>query len=120
MADLRMGDTAGRRRPLLDADAASVCVAVERGACSSGSADGANAAGLQALVALRDLELHPLTLGKALVAIALDLREVHEDVLTTVLLDEAVALLVTEPLDGTFCQPTRPPRTRGTGIARFC
>ena len=66
--------------------------------------EGANAAGLQALVPLDDVELDPLAFVQGLVAVGLDLGEVDEHVFTAVLLDEAVALLVAEPLHSAFCQ----------------
>src|SRR6516164_7886284 len=56
--------------------------------------------GLRAPVALRDLELDPLSLFEGAVAIRLDSREVDEDVLATVDGDEAVSLVRVEPLDG--------------------
>src|SRR6266498_258873 len=59
---------------------------------------------LQALVALHDLELDLLTLGQRLVAFPCNRREVDEDVLAALALDEAVALLVREPLDGALGQ----------------
>ena len=65
---------------------------------------GRDVRGLDALVALHDLELHALTLGQRLVAVHRDRGEVDEDVLATLTLDEAVALLVREPLDGALSQ----------------
>src|SRR5207248_8117812 len=59
---------------------------------------------LQALVALHDLELDLLTLGQRLVAFPCNRREVDEDVLPALALDEAIALLVREPLDGALGQ----------------
>ena len=56
--------------------------------------------GLRASVALRDLELDPLSLFEGAVAIRLDSREVDEDVLATVDGNEAVSLVRVEPLDG--------------------
>src|SRR5688500_2688481 len=54
-----------------------------------------------ALLALHDVELHALTLGEALKALALDARMVNEAVLLAVVTrDEAEALRVVEPLDG--------------------
>src|ERR1700736_619705 len=64
--------------------------------------------GLQALVALLDIELNALPLGQRAVALHRDLRVVDEDVLSTLTLDEAVALLVREPLDGALSQLTTP------------
>src|SRR5207248_5481473 len=60
--------------------------------------------GLGALGALDDLELHALALGQRLVAVHLDRREVDEDVLATLALDEPVALLIREPLHGALRQ----------------
>ena len=54
-----------------------------------------------------------------LVAVALDLGEVHEHVFTAVLLDESVALLVAEPLHGAFCQLVSSPLTL-PACARDC
>src|SRR5580704_11426720 len=56
--------------------------------------------GLRAPVALRDLELDPLTLFEGAVTIRLDSREVDENVLATVDGDKAVSLVRVEPLDG--------------------
>src|ERR1700759_4351596 len=56
--------------------------------------------GLRAPVALRDLELDPLSLFQAAVAIRLNRREVDEHVLATVYSNEAVSLVRVEPLDG--------------------
>src|SRR5829696_9225578 len=65
--------------------------------------------GLRALGAVGDLELDGLALVEGLVAVALDGREVDEDVVAAVAGDEAVALLVAEPLDGAFRQRAFPP-----------
>src|SRR6516164_6846537 len=56
--------------------------------------------GLRAPVALRDLELDPLSLLEGAVAIRLDSREMDENVLATVDGDKAVSLVRVEPLDG--------------------
>src|SRR6266568_3329024 len=59
---------------------------------------------LWALGTLAYLELHLLVLLQAAVARTLDLRVVHEHIRSAVIkLDEAVALLSTEPLDGAPC-----------------
>src|SRR6185503_19819496 len=68
--------------------------------------DHRNVRRLQALLALNDLELDALSLLEGLVAVHRDGREVDEDVLSLSALDEAVALLVREPLHGAFCQRT--------------
>ncbi|EGJ76514.1 putative cold shock protein [Streptomyces sp. Tu6071] len=65
--------------------------------CSGGSADHVR---LRALLALRDLELDPLTLLQGAVTVHLDRAVVDEYIRTTVDRDEAVALLRVEPLDG--------------------
>ena len=58
--------------------------------------------GLQALLALRDLERHLLAFLQRLEAAALDGTEVHEQVGAAVFRgDEAETLGVVEPLDGT-------------------
>src|SRR3954470_23672687 len=62
--------------------------------------DGANVLRLRALGALRDVELDLLVLVQGLVALGLDRRVVHEDVVAAVLLrNEAEALLRVEPLN---------------------
>src|SRR5690349_16073504 len=57
--------------------------------------------GLLALAARGHVELDLLALLEGLVAVALDVRVVDEDVVRTLAGDEAVALLVVEELDGT-------------------
>src|ERR671910_819456 len=59
---------------------------------------------LGALGALDDFELHALTFGQRLVALHRDRGQVDEDILATLTLDEAVTLLVREPLDGALSQ----------------
>src|SRR5512134_867218 len=68
------------------------------------SLDRGDVRGLQALVALHDLELHALTLGQRAVALRLDRRVMDEDVVAVLTLDESVALLVRKPLDGALRQ----------------
>src|SRR5581483_2325510 len=63
---------------------------------------------LRALLALRDLELHALTVLKGLVPVHLDRGEVDEHVLPPVDRDEAVALLAVEPLHGALCHGALP------------
>src|SRR5438445_6145909 len=65
--------------------------------------DDANSVCLRTLRTLGDLELHPLTFFQRAVAVGLDGAVVDEYVLTTVYGDEAVALLVVEPLDAALC-----------------
>src|SRR5690349_9694333 len=85
----------------------------------SGDADGV---GLRTLLALDDLEGHPLPLVEALVPVHLDGRVVDEDVLAAVDGDEAEALLGVEPLHGALCHArshvsclrTTPPPKGGT------
>src|SRR5436305_8076348 len=63
--------------------------------------DGADVLRLQALLALRDVELDVLPLVEALVALNLDGGEVDEHVRTSVgRRDEAEALFAVEPLHG--------------------
>src|SRR5690349_18709023 len=57
--------------------------------------------GLQAFLALHDLEADLLAFLQALEARATDGTEMHEDVGATLPADEAKALGVVEPLDGT-------------------
>src|SRR5437660_9542519 len=66
---------------------------------------------LQALVALHDVELDPLTLGQRPVALHRDRGVMDENVLATLTLDEAVALLVREPLHGALSQHVLPSTT---------
>src|SRR5262249_29896249 len=65
-----------------------------------GKLDRLDVRGLRALRALHDLELNSLTLGQRLVSLLRDGGEVDEDVLSTLALDESVALLVRKPLHG--------------------
>src|SRR5450759_1835819 len=92
------------------------------------SGDGPYRGCLEPLVALGDLELHPLPLGQRLVAVHGDLGVVHEQVVTVFPFDEAVPLLVAEPLHGPLrhsdtllrknlvlaLRPTEPPMRRRT------
>jgi len=55
--------------------------------------------GLQTFGAFFDGELHPLTLNQIAVTIGLDGREMDEDVLPTLALDEAVTFAAVKPLD---------------------
>jgi hypothetical protein len=57
--------------------------------------------GLQAFVALLDIELHLLPFSEGSITLLLDGGEVHKHVLPSVLRDKAVALLCVEPLDYT-------------------
>src|SRR5947208_16325651 len=70
----------------------------------TGSLDRLDVCRLRALVALNDFELHALAFGQRLVAVPCDCREVDEDVVSAFALDEAVALLVREPLYGALSQ----------------
>src|SRR5688500_17242160 len=65
----------------------------------SGS-DDPNVLRLLALAAGRDVELDPLTLLEGAVPVALDVREVDKHVVAALASDEAVALLIVEPLHG--------------------
>src|ERR1043165_4764796 len=71
----------------------------------TGSLDRLDVRGLRALVALNYFEGHALTFGQRLVAVHRDRGEVDEDVVAAFAFDEAVALLVREPLDGALSQP---------------
>src|SRR2546425_4226452 len=73
--------------------------------------DGLDVRGLRALGALHDLEFHTLTFRQRLVPLLRDRGEVNEDVLSTLTLDESVALLVREPLDGALSQLLPPSKT---------
>src|ERR1044072_9714351 len=75
---------------------------------SAGRAEGADVLRLRALGALRDVELDLLVLVEGLVALRLDGRVVHEDVVAAVLLrNEAEALLGVEPLHGALSHCAR-------------
>lgn len=64
---------------------------------------GYDVGGLGALGTFGYLKAHALTLGKSLEPLGLDSREVHENVGTVSLLDEAETLGITEPLYCSFC-----------------
>src|SRR5258705_13884667 len=81
------------------------------------SGDQADLLRLRALLTLRDLELHALTVFQRLVAFHLDGGEVDENVLPPVNRDETVALLAVEPLDGALCHGALP-HFAGAGSAR--
>src|SRR5262249_12858289 len=70
----------------------------------TGSLDRLDVGRLRALIALHNLERHTLAFGQRLVAVHRDRREVDEDVVAAFALDEAIALLVREPLDGALSQ----------------
>ena len=81
-----------------------------------GLADGPYVRRLGALLPLCSLELDLRTLGQGLEALAADAAVVDEQILRSVIGgDEAVPLLVAEPLHGSGCQlihlPLLPPRT---------
>src|SRR5438874_2811144 len=70
----------------------------------SGRDDDANGACLRALRTILNFVLHLRPFGEALVPLAADRAVVDEDVLAPVVLrDEAVALVVAEPLHGSGC-----------------
>src|SRR5687768_3243183 len=87
-----------------------------RGTRTSGGLSQLDVRRLQALIALHDLELDALAFLEGLVALHGDRGEVNEDVLPFLALDEAVALLVREPLDGALCQ-LLPPSQANDGSA---
>src|SRR6185369_2432904 len=60
--------------------------------------DLADVRGLQTFGSLRHVELHAITFGERLEAIALDRREVHEHILSTFLREESETLRLVEPL----------------------
>src|SRR5215831_16169783 len=70
-----------------------------RGPLPPPGSDLGNVAGLRALGAVNNLELHCLALLERAEAVALDGRVVHEDVAASVTLDETITLGVVEPLD---------------------
>ena len=75
---------------------------------------------LKPLGSLFDLELHGLILEESTTAVSTDLRIVDENIGTTVLLDEAPAFFVVEPLHFTNCHETPPlhivPRSDERGV----
>src|SRR6266508_407736 len=83
--------------------------------------DGANALGLLALRALRDLELHALVLLEGAEAAGLDGREVHEDVLVTAVdVDEPEALVRVEPLHSSLCHGGTPSAVKMKPVPTRC
>jgi hypothetical protein len=66
----------------------------------------ADVCGLKALGALDQIELDRVTLGEASEPLRLDRREMNENVLTTILRDEAKAFGVVKPLHGAFAHDT--------------
>src|SRR5208282_6239305 len=78
-----------------------------RAPCSDGL-ESDDVLSLKALRALLDFKLHGLPFVEALVPLGLDRREMHEDILTGLALDESVALCRIKPLhctlfSGHFC-----------------
>src|SRR5207244_12163168 len=71
---------------------------MQLGSGAGGSADDLDVFRLGSFLALGDVELDLLPFLQAAVAAAGDRAEVHEHVLATLDLDEAVALLAVEPL----------------------
>jgi hypothetical protein len=59
--------------------------------------------GLEAFRALGDVERYGIAFSKGFESVALDRREVNEDVLATFLLDEAETLCVIEPFNLALC-----------------
>src|SRR5437867_1224558 len=74
--------------------------------------------GLLSLGAFDDVELHRLTLTEGAVAFASDRREVNEHVVAIGASDEAVTLLVAEPLHRSCRQPEPPCTSRRTARQR--
>src|SRR6201985_1591281 len=92
-------DRPGPRGPGRPADPADLWSRAKRGPRAN-LRDHDHLVGLRAPVALRDLELDPLSLFEGAVAIRLDRREMDENVLATVDGDKAVSLVRVEPFDG--------------------
>src|SRR2546425_109385 len=83
-----------------------------------GRDDDADGACLRSLRTLLNFVLHFRPFGEALVPLATDRAVVDEDVLATVVLrDEAVALVVAEPLHGSGCH-IYPPLDCVTNVQR--
>src|SRR4029077_1245441 len=76
-----------------------------------GKLSGLHVRGLGALRPLDHFERNALAFGQRLVALHRDRGEVHEHVVATLPLDEAVALLVRKPLHGALRQRTPPSNT---------
>jgi hypothetical protein len=70
-------------------------------AMTSVSADRSHVRGLKALRTLYDIELYGCALGEAAEALRLDCGKVDEHIFATFHRDEAKALRIVEPLDGT-------------------
>src|SRR3990172_9260516 len=87
---------------------AATCMCVRSARCCR------DVRGLGTLGTLDDLELHTLAFGEGLEAVHRDRGEVDEDVVPSLALDEAVALLVRKPLDGALLH-VRPPTTSCIG-----
>src|SRR5690606_18830095 len=79
----------------------TTCAESARPQCSLGGADVGR---LQTLGAVRHVEGHALAFGEGLEALALNGREMGEEVIATGFRrDEAKTLGIVEPLDGTCC-----------------
>src|SRR5207248_1076934 len=72
------------------------------------ASDGTNVGGLLALRPFDDVELHGLAFGQCSIAVSSDRAVVDEDVIAIRAGDEAVPLLVAEPLHGSLAQPVPP------------
>ena len=89
--------------------------------CTAVTSDHANVLSFLALLAGCNVELDALALVEALVAVALDVGEVNEDVITLLARDEPEAFFRVEELDSALChkysflstagQPVRPARS---------
>ena len=86
--------------------------------------DGLDVRSLLSLGAFYDVELDLLALGQRPIAVADDRREVNEHVVPVGTSDEAVALLVAEPLHSALRQPVTSlhfsadrPASRGASVA---
>src|SRR5436190_18954340 len=72
------------------------------------ASDGTNVGGLLALRPFDDVELHGLAFGQCSIAVSSDRAVVDEDVIAIRTGDEAVPLLVAEPLHRSLAQPVPP------------
>src|SRR5882672_3076917 len=79
------------------------------GGCFWGALAAHHVRGVEPLVTLLHFELHHLAFGERLEAVHLDGREMHEHVLATLLLNEAVALGIIEPLHLSLAHARAPP-----------
>src|SRR5436190_20591375 len=72
------------------------------------ASDGTNVGGLLALRPFDDVELHGLAFGQCSIAVSSDRAVVDEDIIAIRAGDEAIPLLVAEPLHRSLAQPVPP------------